>query len=112
MHGNAELHRQYFQNIPVSRLIMSEYSPMYLTEIMLPNVTLLNTCDPSYGDVYSGDMRAYTVKILISLGIDIANYGENSSSGSQELTSYTTPLITAHNSVGMYCNEGLVIQWS
>jgi hypothetical protein len=106
---NRELQRQYFQTVPVSRLIFNEYAPIHLTEVMLPNGTLLNTCDPSKGGIYDGAMREYIGKILISLGINKANLGINDSSGATQSYTYFTPLMTVHNSVGKYCQDGIVV---
>ena len=41
---------------------------------------------------------------MISLGINDANYGINSSSGIEEDTTFTCAQITAHTSIGMYKN--------
>jgi Peptidase M66/ToxR activated gene A lipoprotein domain len=104
--GNAELHRQYFQQIPVSRLIVSEYEPVHFTEVMFPNGTLLIGYDPSQGGAYDGTMRQWIGKELISLGINNANYGINSSVGAGEPGGhpYSVAQITAHNSRGRYAN--------
>ena len=39
----------YFQTIPASRLIVSQYAPLSLPEVMLPDGTLLTDFDPSEG---------------------------------------------------------------
>ncbi len=47
--NDKEAHREYFQTIPASRLIVSQYAPLSLPEVMLPNGTLLTDFDPSEG---------------------------------------------------------------
>ncbi|MEN5315375.1 M66 family metalloprotease [Pseudomonas koreensis] len=104
---NAEYHRQYFHQLPVSRLIVSQYAPQYFQEVMMPDGTLLTDFDPSVGGVHEGNMRERIGKDLISWGIDNANYGINSSVA-QGGHPYSAAQITAHNSIGMYSN-GIVI---
>lgn len=100
-----EYHRQYFHQIPVSKLIVSRYEPCYFSEIMLPDGVLLTDYDPSEGGVYNGTMRQRIGKELISLGINNANYGINSSSGEGEDDHpYSSAQLTAHNSTGKYAN--------
>jgi hypothetical protein len=90
-------------------MIVSQYAPLSLTEVMLPNGTLLTDFDPSKGDWHNGTMRQNIGKELISLGIDNANYGINSSAGGGEDTHpYLVAQLTAHNSVGKYA-DGVVV---
>lgn len=106
---DAEAHREYFQTVPASRLIVSQYTPLFLREVMLPTGTLLTTSDPSKGDWHNGTMRQSIGKELISLGIDNANYGINSSAGEGEASHpYVVAQLAAHNSRGMYSN-GIVV---
>lgn len=101
-------HREYFQTVPTSRMIVSQYAPLYLRQVMLPTGALLVELDPSKGDWHSGTMRQRIGKELISHGIDNANYGINSSSGEGEGSHpYVAAQLTAHNSSGRYSN-GLV----
>lgn len=46
---DPEAHREYFQTVPTSRLIVSQYAPLSLPEVMLPNGTLLTDFDPGQG---------------------------------------------------------------
>lgn len=102
-------HREYFQTVPTSRMIVSQYAPLFLREVMLPNGTLLMEHDPSKGDWHNGTMRQSISKELISLGIDNANYGINSSAGAGEDSHpYVAAQLTAHNSQGRYAN-GIVV---
>merc|ERR1719361_241192 len=74
-------HREYFETAPLSRLIVVEYETMHLTEIMLPDGKLYTTVSDTDGGWHSGDMRTWIGKLLLSHGIDLANYGINSSKG-------------------------------
>lgn len=102
-------HREYFQTVPVSRLIVSQYAPLFLREVMLPDGTLLTDHDPSKGDWHNGKMRQSIGKELISHGIDNANYGINSTAGEGEASHpYLVAQLAAHNTQGKYAN-GVVV---
>ncbi|WP_195162329.1 M66 family metalloprotease [Mesorhizobium sp. NBSH29] len=108
---DSAYHTQYFETIPVSKLIVNEYEPVHWKEIVLPDGTLYRTHSMSEGGVYSGDLRQRIGKELISLGINNANYGIFSSPGvGESLLSnpYYVAQCTAHNSVGNYTN-GIVV---
>jgi len=61
------------------------------------------------GGWHSGDMRQYIGKLLLSHGIDLANYGIASSKGGSESSHpFTCALLAAHNTVGMYQNGRIV----
>ncbi|WP_431481076.1 M66 family metalloprotease [Pseudomonas thivervalensis] len=95
---------EYFQTVPITRMIVSNYQSLYLREVMFSNGTLLTDFDPSEGGWHTGDMRQRTGKELISLGINHANYGINSSAGQGEATPYIVAQLTAHNNRGKYVN--------
>ncbi len=78
---DKEAHREYFQTIPVSRMIVNNYAPLHLKEVMLPTGELLTDMDPGNGGWHSGTMRQRIGKELVSHGIDNANYGLNSTAG-------------------------------
>ena len=102
-------HREYFQTAPTGRLIVSQYAPLFLREVMLPDGTLLTDHDPSKGDWHNGTMRQRIGKELISHGIDNANYGINSTAGEGESSHpYVVAQLAAHNAHGKYAN-GLVV---
>ena len=106
---DPQAHREYFQTVPTSRMIVSQYAPLSLTEVMLPNGTLLTDFDPSEGSWHAGTMRQSIGKELISLGIDNANYGINSSAGEgEEGHPYVVAQLAAHNSLGKYA-AGVVV---
>lgn len=97
--------REYFQTIPASRMIVNQYAPLYLQEVMLPDGTLLTDYDPSNGGWHEGTMRQRIGKELISLGIDNANYGINSTAGTGESSHpFVVAQLAAHNSRGKYAN--------
>jgi len=102
-------HREYFETSPISRLIVVEYETMHLTEIMLPDGTLYTTVSATDGGWHSGDMRGSIGKLLLSHGIDLANYGINSSQADSESPHpFTCALLAAHNTVGNYQNGRIV----
>lgn len=106
---DAEAHREYFQTTPTSRLIVSQYEPLFLREVMMPDGTFLTELDPSKGDWHNGGMRQSIGKELISHGIDNANYGINSSPGAGEDSHpYVAAQLAAHSTQGKYSN-GVVV---
>ena len=97
--------REYFQTLPARRMVVNQYAPLYLPEVMLPNGTLLTDFDPSDGGWHGGTMRQRIGKELISHGIDNANYGINSSAGEGEGSHpFVVAQLAAHNSRGKYAN--------
>lgn len=108
---HTRYHRDYFQTIPASRLIVNQYEPVYWQEIMLPNGTLYRDHSNDVGDVYSGDLRQTIGKELVSLGINNANYGILSSPGTGEgglNNRFAAAQLTAHNSIGNYVNGRVI----
>lgn len=106
---DPEAHREYFQTMPTSRMIVSQYAPLALPEVMLPSGTLLTDHDPSKGGWHTGTMRQSIGKELISHGIDNANYGINCTAGEGEDSHpYLVAQLAAHNSVGKYA-DGIVV---
>lgn len=102
---DPEAHREYFQTVPVSRFIVTQYAPLSLSEVMLPTGVLLKEVDPSKGGWHEGAMRQHIGKELISHGIDNANYGLHSTAGSGEKGHpYAVAQLAAHNSRGVYSN--------
>ena len=71
----------YFQKVPVSKIIVGNYSPMFFEKIVLSDGTIYTDTSAVEGGVYSGDMRENIGKNLISMGIDNANFGITSSDG-------------------------------
>jgi len=103
--GDREAHREYFQTVPASQLIVSRYAPLHLKEVMLPTGVLLKEVDPSKGGWHEGTMRQHIGKELISHGIDNANYGLHSTAGAGEKSHpFAVAQLAAHNSRGVYSN--------
>ena len=102
-------HREYFESAPVSRLVVAQYESMHLTEVMLPTGMLYTAVSDDNGGWHSGDMRQHIGKILLSHGIDLANYGISSSLAQSESPHpFTCAFLAAHNTVGMYQNGRIV----
>merc|ERR550539_1615611 len=59
-------HREYFQTLPATRLVVAQYEPLELREVMLPTGKLYTTVSDDNGGWHSGDMRQYTGKLLLS----------------------------------------------
>ena len=106
---NTECQESYFQAIPVSRLIVTQYEPVHFKEIVLSDNTTYTTHSADEGSVYKGDMREDIGKGLISTGINMANYGIHSTFGPSK-TANASPYYrsanwyTIHNSRGKYAN--------
>lgn len=58
---DKEAHREYFQTIPASRMIVNKYAPLHLKEVMLPTGSLLTDADPGNGD----GMKVLCVRVLV-----------------------------------------------
>jgi len=104
--ADRELHREYFQTIPASSMIVSEYQSVHFSEMMMPDGTLIDDVDPSIGTVHEGDMREIG-KYMVSHGIDNANYGLHSTPASESNHPYIAAQVAAHHSRGVYSN-GLI----
>ena len=100
---------EYFQRIPVSRLIVTQYEPIYLKEVVLYDGTTYIDQSADTGDALNGDMREQIAKGLISTGINMANYGIHSTDGPSK-AKHASPYIktanwfTINNSRGKYSN--------
>lgn len=103
--NDPQAHREYFQTVPTSKLIVGQYAPLHLKEVMLPDGTLLTDADPGNGGWHEGTMRQHIGKELISHGIDNANYGINCTAGEGEQSHpYVAAQLAAHNNRGKYAN--------
>lgn len=99
-------HQEYFQTMPVSRMIVGRYESVYFDTVVLPTGEVLNAShpEPTIGGVYTGMLREFIGKELVSLGINNANFGISSSKSSGGSYPYWTAQITAHTSRGLYQN--------
>lgn len=98
-----QLATDYFQKIPVSKMVVADYTPLHLRKVTLPNGKVYTKASeyetPGW---HGGDMREYIGKRLISIGINNANFGVVDTAGGD--ASWPRPFshITAHNSIGRY----------
>ncbi|MGF1768603.1 M66 family metalloprotease [Enterovibrio makurazakiensis] len=109
---DKKLHRDYFQSLQISKLIVNPYAPIHLEEIMLPDGRLLIDVDPSKADAYGSDSHYRIARELISAGINSANYGVNSAYVRDHAAwnisaPYHAAQITVNNSIGKY-SDGLI----
>jgi hypothetical protein len=103
--NDPQAHREYFQTVPASKLVVCQYAPLHLKEVMLPDGTLLTDADPGNGGWHEGSMRQSIGKELISHGIDNANYGIHCTAGEGEQSHpYVAAQLAAHNNRGKYAN--------
>lgn len=101
----AESAADYFQTIPVSKLIMAKYESVQLEKVIVANGNIYTPGSPSVsnGDVYSGDMRENVGKAQVSTGINLANFGQTSGPMNQQQPSLYNQRII-HHSAGLYAN--------
>lgn len=97
----------YFQTLPVSRLVMASYADVELDRVMVQDGTIYDLLEDgasaSSGDIYSGDMRESVAKAQVSTGINLANIGVSSNNMRQQY-SHGFKQITNHHAWGIYTN--------
>ncbi|MEQ9544491.1 MAG: M66 family metalloprotease [Marinobacter sp.] len=93
----------YFQTLPVSRMVMASYADMQLDEVIIGSGKIYTEVSDTDGGVYSGDMRGDVAKSQVSVGINQANYGLTSSNMRQWYT-HVFKQITNHHAWGNYQN--------
>ncbi|MBU0902243.1 MAG: hypothetical protein KKH62_09815 [Gammaproteobacteria bacterium] len=73
---------EYFQTVPIARMVASQYEDMYLPRVMIGSGKIYDVAidgsSASNGGVYEGDMRENTAKSTFSTGINLANIGVTS----------------------------------
>ena len=94
----------YFQTIPVSRMIVSRYDDMKLDKVMLASGTVYDSVSQVVGDVHNGDMREDVAKSTFSVGINLANWGVTSSSMKSQEQPQLTQSVVVHHAKGNYSN--------
>lgn len=101
----AQSAADYFQTIPVSKLIMAKYEQVQLDKVIVSNGNIYTPQSPSVttGGVYSGDMRESVGKAQVSTGINLANFGQTSGPMNQIQPSLYNQRII-HHSAGLYAN--------
>ncbi|MDA9556594.1 M66 family metalloprotease [Vibrio sp.] len=97
---DEELHRQYFQSMPVSRLRVAHYEPYYLDKVVLDDgTTYTDYSSDTNTSVYNGDLETLSFN-LISRGLMDANYGLNSSEGGR--VNYQGSMLATKNTIARY----------
>lgn len=101
----AQSAADYFQTVPVSKLIMAKYESVQLEKVIVANGNIYTPESPSVttGDVYSGDMRESVGKAQVSTGINLANFGMTSALMNQNQPGLFNQRII-HHSAGLYAN--------
>lgn len=102
--NTAEHAADYFQKIPVSKLVIGQYAPAYFEKVTMPNGKIYTERSDTDGGWHSGDMRGSIGKALISIGINNANVGITTSAGDSQTYNRRFNHITAHTNVGVYTN--------
>ena len=100
----SKYHAEYFQQAPLSRLIVAEYEPITFDKVVLPDGTVYTDASATEGGIHTGDMRQRIGKELVSIGINHANYGIHSTKGPSERSPFSCMQLTAHTSRGKYRN--------
>ncbi|OBU40181.1 glycosyl transferase [Photobacterium phosphoreum] len=98
-----QLATDYFQKIPVSKMVVADYTPLHLRKVTLPNGKVYTKASEyETPGIYAGDMRESIGKNLVSIGINNANFGIVDTAGNN--SSWPRPFshITAHNNRGRY----------
>ncbi|PSW62784.1 glycosyl transferase [Photobacterium kishitanii] len=98
-----QLATDYFQKIPVSKMVVADYTPLHLRKITMPNGKVYTKASeyetPGW---HGGDMRESIGKNLVSIGINNANFGITDTAGSNSHWARPFSHITAHNNRGRY----------
>ncbi|MGP4842947.1 M66 family metalloprotease [Marinobacter sp. 1Y8] len=93
----------YFQTLPVSKLVMGSYADMELDRVIIGSGKIYTDASDDEGGIYSGDMRGDVAKSQVSVGINEANYGVTSNSMRQSYP-HIFKQITNHHAWGNYQN--------
>ncbi|EIC84230.1 M66 family metalloprotease [Serratia sp. M24T3] len=99
-----KLAKDYYQKIPVSELIVGNYAPITLDQVILSSGKKYTYSSDDTGGVYKGDLRENIGKGIISMGIDNSNFGFNSSKGEQQWQPGLFHQVAVHQSWGRYSN--------
>ncbi|MEH6449408.1 MAG: M66 family metalloprotease [Oleispira sp.] len=93
----------YFQTVPVSKLVVASYADMELSKTIVADGTIYDTASAGDGGVYSGDMRESVAKSQVSTGINLANFGITSNNNRQSYP-HLFKQVTNHHAWGNYQN--------
>lgn len=104
----AQAATDYFQTVPIARMVASQYEDVLLRKVMVANGTIydadLGQVSATTGDVYSGDMRENTAKSTFSTGINLANWGITSAGMASQEQPQLTNSAVIHHARGLYSN--------
>lgn len=93
----------YFQTLPVSKLVMASYADMELDRVIVANGKIYDEVSDGEGGIYGGDMRENVAKSQVSVGINMANFGYPSHH-MQQAHPHVFKQITNHHAWGNYQN--------
>lgn len=93
----------YFQNLPVSKLVVGSYADMELDKVIIASGKIYDDVSDGEGSAHGGDMRENVAKSQVSIGINEADYGVTSNSMRQSYFSVFKQ-ITNHHAWGNYQN--------
>lgn len=101
----AETGTDYFQTIPVSKLIVAKYDTVRLDKVIVASGKVYETPGTSdgTGGVYDGDMRENVAKAQVATGINLANFGIPSALMNQRQPGTFNERII-HHAAGNYTN--------
>jgi hypothetical protein len=100
----AQAATEYFQTVPVARLLVSQYEDVKLDRVMIGSGVIYDTASAGEGGVYSGDMRENTAKSTFSTGINLANWGITSAGMVSQQQPQLTQTAVIHHAAGTYSN--------
>ena len=111
----AKAATDYFQTIPVARIIAAQYEDVQFNRVMVNSGAIYDlngashnppepTASPSVGGAYDGDMRGAVGKSTVSVGTNLANYGITSSSMASQSQPQVFQSVIAHHTAGLYSN--------
>ena len=111
MHDSpAQSATDYFQTIPVSRMVMANYAPMQLDRVIVARGAtnggvIYSASNPNLteGGVYEGNMREDVGKAQVSTGINLANFGVSDDTMTQRNPQIFNHRVI-HHSQGLYSN--------
>lgn len=93
----------YFQTLPVAKMIVADYESVSLDEVIVANGVIYTDASTGTGATHSGDMRENVGKAQVSTGINLANFGTSSSTMTQTQPGTFNQRII-HHSAGNYAN--------
>ncbi|NOH31744.1 M66 family metalloprotease, partial [Vibrio mediterranei] len=102
------LGQDYFDVMPISELVISNYLPVELDTVVMPNGDIYTDASPDLGTWHAGDMRSDIAKGLFSVGLNNASFGITSSYGdsASQPEYYNNRMV--HQAAGVYRNGYII----